>query len=175
MPNKGLRAALATVSLLLVGGLLVWAQEKKGAPPHEREVTEAEVPPAALAALKKLAGAAAFTEFAEEVEHGRKFYEGSWKGPDGNVDAVVTPTGDVVEIEEILPPEKIPAGVRAATEQEAGKGTAVTFERKTLYLYEVHFKKDGKGREMMFTADGRRYHEEGPKEGEKEHDEDEDD
>ena len=175
MRNKGLRAALATVSLVLVGGLLVWAQEKMQNQEQEREVKEAEVPAPALAALKKLAGAATITEFAEEVEHGHKFYEGSWKGPDGNVDAVVTPTGDVVEIEEIMPPEKIPAGVRAATEQEAGKGTAVSFERKTLYLYEIHFKKDGKGREMIFTTDGRRYHEEGPKEGEKEHDEDEDD
>jgi len=132
MPNKGLRAALATVSLLLVGGLLVWAQEKKGAPPHEREVTEAEVPPAALAALKKLAGAAAFTEFAEEVEHGRKFYEGSWKGPDGNVDAVVTPTGDVVEIEEILPPEKIPAGDRLGLKTGSARLRRLGIDRHTV-------------------------------------------
>jgi len=161
---------------ILLGGLFSLAQDKPGQPPpHERQIKEAEVPPAALAALKKLAGGAAFTEFAEEVDYGHTVYEGSWKGPDGNnVDAVVTKTGDVVEIEEIMPVEKIPAGVRAAAEQAAGKDTKITYERKTLYLYEIHYKKDGKGHEMMFRAMGSRY-EEGAKGGEKGDDEDEDD
>ena len=69
------------------------------------------MPAAALEGLKKIAGNASITEFAEEVEHGHKFYEGSWKGPDGNVDTLVTETGDVVEIEESLPSAKIPAPV----------------------------------------------------------------
>jgi hypothetical protein len=125
-----------------------------------------------LAALKKLAGGAAFTEFAEEIEHGHKFYEGSWKGPDGNVDALVTEAGDVVEIEESIPAEKAPASVRAAAEKEAGKDVKVRYEKKTLYLYEIHFKKDGKGREMIFTADARRYHEEAAEAGEDEDDKD---
>jgi hypothetical protein len=129
-------------------------------PSSERTVKESEVPGPALAALKKLAAGAAFTEFAEEVEHGHTFYEGSWRGPHGNVDALVTPGGDIVEIEESMPPDGIPAGVRAAAEKEAGK-EGVAFERKTLYLYEIHWKKDGKGHEAIFTTDGRRYHEEG--------------
>lgn len=144
------------------GTLLGKEEEKPSGQPkeQERKVTEAQVPPAALVALKKLAGSAKFTEFAEEIEHGHKFYEGSWKGPEGNMDALVTDTGDVVEIEEIVPVDKVPAGVRAAAEKEAGKGGAVVYERKTLYLYEIKFRKDGKGREMLFTADARQVHEE---------------
>ena len=37
----------------------------------------------------------------------------------------------------------------------------MTFEKKTLVMYEVHFKKDGKGREIIVLPDGRRYFEEG--------------
>ncbi|MFH0983347.1 MAG: hypothetical protein V2A79_17650 [Planctomycetota bacterium] len=154
--------------ILAVGGVLALAQtqpaDKKEE--QERKVKEAEVPPAALAALKKLAGGATLTEFAEEIEHGHKFYEGSWKGPDGNVDGLVTETGDVVEIEESIPPDKVPAAARAAVEKEAGKDATAKYERKTFFVYEAHFKKDGKGREIIFTPDGRRYHEEGEGAGE---------
>lgn len=155
------------IAAVLTGGLLVWAQDKKPAPPQEqeRQVKEAEVPPAALAALKKLAGGAALTEFAEEIEHGIKYYEGSWKGPDGNVDALVTEAGDLVELEERVPADKVPGGVRSAVEKEAGKDAKTSWERKTLYLYEAHFKKDGKGRELLYTADGRRFREESDGDG----------
>ena len=161
MMPKRLFAMLAAVSIVLAGGLLVWAQEKKENEEQERKVKEAEVPAAALAGLKKLAGSAAFTEFSEEIEHGHKFYEGSWKGPDGNVDGLVTEAGDMVELEEIIPAEKAPAAVRAEAEKEGGKEAKVTFEKKTLVMYEIHFKKEGKGREMIFTPDGRQFHEEG--------------
>jgi hypothetical protein len=166
-------ASLVAVCAVVSASLLAWAQDKKDAPPpHEREIKEAEVPAAALAALKKLAGGAAFTEFAEEVDYGQTVYEGSWKGPDGNVDAVVTKTGDVVEIEEIMPVEKVPAGVRTAAEKEAGKDTKITYERKTLFLYEIHYKKDGKGHEAMFRTMGVPYQESGKQEQDKDDDKD---
>ncbi|MCG3127730.1 MAG: hypothetical protein CHACPFDD_02600 [Phycisphaerae bacterium] len=159
-----LGAACATLGLVALGV-------------QERKVKQSEVPPAALTALQKLAGGAALTEFAEEIEHGHKYFEGSWKGPDGNVDGLVTETGDVVELEESVPADKVPAGVRAAAEKESGKDAKSAWERKTLYLYEVHFKKDGKGREMIFLADGRRFHEDegNGKEGDKDDDKDDDD
>lgn len=161
MIRSGQLACAAAVAAVLAGGLLVWAQDRKPAPTdeQERQVKEAEVPAAALAALKKLAGGAAIREFAEEIEHGVRYYEGSWKGPDGNVDALVTEAGDLVELEEHIAAEKVPAGVRAAAEKESGKDAKCSWERKTLYLYEVHFRKDGKGRELLYTADGRRFHE----------------
>lgn len=163
------------VPILAVGGLLAWAQETKEIPASERKVTETEVPAPARAALKKLAGAAALTEYAEEIEHGHKFYEGSWKALDGNVDALVTEGGDAVEIEEAIPAEKVPVPARAAVEKEAGKGTPVQFEKKTLFLYEAHYKKDGKGREIIVTPDGRHFHEDGEKTGEKAKEDEDDD
>jgi uncharacterized membrane protein YkoI len=164
--------------ILAVGGVLALAQTQPAnkKEEQERKVKEAEVPPTALTALKKLAGSATITEFSEEIEHGHKFYEGSWKGPDGNVDALVTEAGDVVEIEEIIPIDKAPVAVRAAAEKEAGKDAKLTFEKKTMWLYEVHFKKGDKGREIILTPDGRRYYEEGAGQGAGDvDDEDEDD
>jgi hypothetical protein len=157
--------------IVLLGGLLALAQNKAANEGQERKVNEAEVPKPALESLKKLAGGAPFTEFAEEVEHGGKFYEGSWAGPTGNVDALVTASGDLVEIEEVIAADKVPAAVRAVAEKEAGKDAKLTFEKKTMVLYEVHFKKGDKEREILFTPDGRRYHEEGEKAGEKDEDE----
>lgn len=166
-------AGLVAACTLLSFGLIAWAQDKK-MEESERKVKEAEVPKAALEALKKQAGGAAFTEFAEEIEHGRKYYEGSYKGGCGNVDVLVTDAGDLVEIEEEIAPDKVPGGVRAAAEKEAGKDTKLAWEKKTVYFYEVHFKKDGKGRELVFMADGRAFPEGGEKKGEKDDDDDDD-
>ncbi len=163
----------ATFAVLL-GGLFALAQNKVANEEKERKVKEAEVPKAALEALKKLADKAAITEFAEEVEHGHKFYEGSWMGPAGKVDAMVTESGDLVEIEETVSVDKVPAAVRAESEKQAGKDAKLTFEKKTMVMYEVHFQKGDKGQEMVFTPDARPYHEEGAKKGEKHKDDDDD-
>ncbi|MGE0479297.1 MAG: hypothetical protein AB7Q17_02375 [Phycisphaerae bacterium] len=167
-----LAAALGAVAL--AGGVLLFAQANHKPQEQERSIAEKEVPAAALAALRKLAGDAKITEYAEEIEHGHTYYEGSWKGPDGHVDVLVTPAGDVVEIEEAFPADRVPAGPRAAAAKEAGADAAMKWERKTLYLYEAHFKRDGRGREILFTADGRRFHEESDADRDEHEDRDDD-
>jgi uncharacterized membrane protein YkoI len=127
----------------------------------EREVTLAQVPPAAAAALKKLAKGAKITEFAEEIENGRKFYEGSWKTPSGqNVDVLVTAAGDLVEIEETVSANQAPAAVLAAARKAAGANADLMVEKKTMILYEAKFQKDGRTRELLLTPDGRPYQQE---------------
>lgn len=146
---------LCAALVVLVGSGFIIAADKNEPAEQERPVKESEVPAAALATLKKHAGATAITEFAEEIEHGSKFYEGSWKGPDGHIDVLVTEAGDLVEIEEATPADKVPAGVKAKVAQDAGKDAKLSWEKKTVVLYEVHFTKDGKARELVLTADGR--------------------
>lgn len=162
--------------MVLVGVVFcVAASEKKGkkkakqlAEPEaaqeqevERQVTEAEVPAAALAALKKMAAGAEIYEFAEEIEHGSTFYEGSWKSPAGaNVDVIVTPTGDLVEIEEQIGADQVPAAALKAARKAAGKETEISFEKKTMFLYEIKFQKGDSGYELLLSPDGRRIEEE---------------
>ena len=141
----------------------------------ERKVTEAEVPKAALAALKKMAGGTEITEFAEEIEHGSTFYEGSWKSPSGtNMDVLVTPAGDLVEIEQEVGADDVPSAVLKVARKAAGKNAQLAFEKKTMILYEAKFRKGELRHEVLLTPDGHRVKEEIEK-GEQDDDEDEDD
>ena len=122
----------------------------------ERTVGAQEVPAAALATLKKLAAGVQITEFAEEIEHGHTFYEGSWKAPSGGkMDVLVTAAGDLVEIEEQVTAKQVPATVLAAARQAAGADARMGFEKKTLILYEVKFRKGDAWHELLLTVDGR--------------------
>ncbi len=137
------------------------AREKPTAGEIERRITESEVPAAALAALKKLAAGAKITEFAEEIEHGQTFYEGSWKSAAGvGTDVLVTKTGDLVEVEEKIPLDKVPAAVVKAARRAAGKSAQLSCEKKTMILYEIKFTKAGSRHELLLSPDGRRVEEE---------------
>ena len=151
------RLAVAFCVLALLGLALTLAlTAARAAEESERAVEAREVPPAALSALERMAGAATIDALSEEVEHGRTFYEGSWRGPSGRTDALVTPAGDVVEIEEAIPDASVPAPVLAELRRAAGDAS-VQVERKTLYIYEGHFDRHGKEQEIQLTPDGRRY------------------
>jgi hypothetical protein len=148
--------------VLLAGGVLAWGPpEKKDQPAkpngeeQERKIEEKDVPKAALEALKKLAGGAKLEAFSEEKEHGSTFYEGSWKGPHGKVDGLVTADGAVVEIEEAVTGDNVPKAVMEAAQKAAGKDAELRFEKKTAYYYEVKFKKGDKKTELVLTPDGR--------------------
>jgi hypothetical protein len=141
----------------------------------ERKVSQEDVPNDALATLKKLAGRAKITEFAEEIEHGHIFYEGSWKSRSGaNMDVLVTKSGALVEIEEQVDTDKVPSAVIKAARKAAGKKTRLVCEQKTMILYEVKFSKDNTRHELLLTPDGRRVEEEVEK-GKADDEEDEDD
>ncbi|MCK6486457.1 MAG: hypothetical protein L6R00_20260 [Phycisphaerae bacterium] len=147
---------------------LVRAQGQPKSQEQEREVREAEVPKAALAALKKLAGTNPIVEFAEEIEHGVTYYEGSWKGPNGNVDVLVTTAGDVVEIEEVVPIGEVPKPVLDKARRAAGEDAKLYVEKKTVIFYEVKYRKDDRRHEVLLSPDGREHEheEEQTKEGE---------
>lgn len=122
---------------------------------QEREVKETEVPAAALKTLKEQAAGAAITEFAEEIEHGHTFYEGSFKSKSGsNVDVLVTEAGALVEIEESIQANNVPAAVLEAAKQAAGSAN-IRFEKKTAVTYEIRFKKGDRGQEVLLSPDGR--------------------
>lgn len=150
------RTIITTIAVVTLG--VASASLVRAMGPHEeseRQVKESELPAAALAALKKLAGDAKLTEFAEEKEHGGTFYEGSWKGPHGNVDALVTASGDLVELEEAVPFDAIPKAVQDRATQAAGKDAKVFVEKKTYIMYEVKFRKGDRRHEVLYSPDGR--------------------
>jgi len=155
----------------------VYAAQAAKATDTEHKLTEAEVPATALATLKKMAAGAKIFEFAEEVEDGHTFYEGSWKAPSGvQVDVLVTKTGDLVTIEEGVSANEVPADVLKAARQAAGSNTELTLERKTTILYEIKFEKAGAEQELLLTPNGDKVEEDtqkGPSDDDEGDDEDE--
>ncbi len=149
---------LVTVVMLLAVMLCAvgYARKSKAKGETERKVTAGEVSKAALATLKKMARGAKITEFAEEIEHGSTFYEGSWKGRSGaNVDVLVTDAGALVEIEQEIAANKVPAAALKAARKAAGKNVKLACERKTMILYEIKFRKGDGFHELLLTPDGR--------------------
>ena len=116
MIQRNWKPATILIVIGIVACLTASAQkDTEKASETERKVTEAEVPKAALKALQKQARKAKITEFAEEIEHGSTFYEGSWKKKGGaEVDVLVTKDGALVEIEEKIPVRRLPAGYRSS-------------------------------------------------------------
>lgn len=163
MTTKALGRIVAGVCILsIVAGIaFVQAKEPPKGEEHERKVKEADVPKPALEALKKVAGGKPLTEFSEEVEHGITYYEGSWKGPNGNVDALVTASGDLVEIEEAIPEASVPKSILDKARSASGKDAKLFVEKKTVILYEVKYRKNDRRHEVVYSPDGREHeHEE---------------
>ncbi len=71
--------------------------------------------------------------------------------------------------EEAVSGDGVPKAVMAAAEKVAGKDAELRFEKKTLVLYEVKFKKGERKHELVLTPDGRQQEHE---EEEGEHEED---
>lgn len=153
MLKQGRTIAIGGIVCAMLGVVVAVAQSGD----TERRVKENEVPAAAMAALKKLAGSATIHEFEEETINGKKFYEGEWKGPDSHMEAKVTENGDVLEIEESISADEVPAAVRTEAEKMSDKGGKIKYEKITLFVYEAEFRKDGKGHEIILTPDGRRF------------------
>ena len=165
------RLGMMSVVVLLVS-LVGFAGQDREDEEHERQVKQSEVPPPALAALKKSAGAARLEAFAEETEHGYTYYEGSWKSAQGNVDTLVTAAGDLMEIEESVSADRVPKPVIEKVRREAGRDATMRFERKTVIRYEVKYRKGDRWHEVVLSADGREHeHEETAVAG---HDDDDD-
>lgn len=169
--SRGHSLVWISTAVLAAAVSVAWVNDGPGE--SERKIQESEVPASALKALRELAGKAKITEFAEEIEHGHTYYEGSWKGAHGTIDALVTSTGDLVEIEERIPVEQTPKSVLEAARKSAGKDAQFHVEKKTVVFYELKYAKDGRRHEVVFTPDGRQHeHEDEPAKGDDDADDD---
>lgn len=121
---------------------------------HERRVKEADVPAAALSAIKKLSGATPLAEFEEETKNGQKIYEAEWRTAGGHMEAAVTEAGDLIEQEESVAGDAVPKAAVAAAQATAGDKTPLRWVKKTFVVYEVQFKKDNKHHEVLLNAAG---------------------
>ena len=136
------------VLTILVSGLQ--AQEKK--------ITRAQLPAPVEKAVVRESEGATIKGFAKEQEQGQTFYEASLNVNGHNKDILIDRKGKVVEIEEEVSLDSLPANVQDALKKRAGGGTIAVVESLTkqgrLVAYEAHVKHGIRRSEIQVGPNG---------------------
>ena len=127
---------------------------------QEQEVViqRSELPPAVERTVAAAAAHATVKGFSREVENGQTFYEAALIVDGRSRDVLIDAQGHVVEVEEQVPFDKLPAKVRAALTSRAGTGTIAVVEslkkKGKIVAYEAHVVADGKRSAVQVGPNG---------------------
>ncbi len=112
-----------------------------------------DLPPAARQALAELVGHDDFVAWVERM-HGLTVYEARWEANGRQFEAEVTEDGLLLELEEVVPADAVPAAVRRLVEQQLPGATEVNYVQITVFSYEVEAVVDGVPRELRILPTG---------------------
>lgn len=137
-------------AVLLVGGLEV-AQEKK--------IKRADLPPAVEKTVAAQSAGATVKGFSKETEKGQTYYEAEMIVNGHSKDILIDTNGAIVEVEEEIAMDALPAEVKAGLQAKAGEGKLVKVETLTkqdkLVAYEAQVTRGGKKSEVQVGPDGK--------------------
>src|SRR5713226_6473302 len=146
--NANLFVALAANGLLLAGTSS--AQEKK--------IKRSDLPPAVEKTVAAQSAGATIKGFSTEKENGQTLYEAEMTVNGHSKDISMT-AGSIVEIEEQVAMDSLPADVKAGLQSKAGKGKILKVESLTkkgkLVAYEAKVDTNGKKSEVQVGPDGK--------------------
>ena len=149
--NQVCKVSFALLTLGLVCSL-ARAQES------EKKIKRAQLPPAVEQTVARESAGATIKGFATEVEKGQRFYEASLVVNGHTKDILIDKNGNIVEVEEQVSLDSLPAPVQDALKQAAGKGTIQVVESLTkngaLVAYEGHVKNGKKRFEIQVGPNG---------------------
>ncbi len=124
----------------------------------ETKVKLESLPPAVQAAVKEQTKNATLVGLSTEKEGGKTTYEVETKVNGKSRDVILDKTGAIVEAEDEVDINTIPAAAKAALQKRAGAGTIAKVEKVTAgssVSYEAAIKtKSGKSTEAAVNADG---------------------
>jgi uncharacterized membrane protein YkoI len=125
----------------------------------ETKVKMEDLPPAVQKAVKEQTRNATLVGLAKEKENGKTMYEVETKVNGKTRDVLLDSTGAVVEVEEQVDLNTVPAAAKTAIEKKAAGGTIEVVETVTKgsapVYYEAQIKtKAGKKVEIAVNADG---------------------
>jgi Putative beta-lactamase-inhibitor-like, PepSY-like len=92
-----------------------------------------------------------------EPQDGKIVYEIESRDGSTRRDLLYDPAGQVIEIEEMIPADSVPAAVRAALVRDVPGSALVGAERVTrgaVVLFEVHAKKNGRSQYLTYDPQG---------------------
>lgn len=142
-------ALVAILTLALAGTSL--GQEKK--------IKRSDLPAAVEKTAQALSQGAVIRGFSEEKEKGQIVYEAEMLVNGHTKDVVMDANGAVVEVEEEVVLDQLPAEVKAGLAAKAGKGKITKVESITkkdkLVAYEAQVTTDGKRSEVQVAPDGK--------------------
>ena len=128
------------------------------APAQERKINRSQLPPAVEQTVAKESEGATIKGFATEVEHGQKLYEASLIVNGHTKDILIDRQGNIVEVEEQVSIDSLPAAVQDALRKNAGRGTISVIESLTknghLVAYEAQVKHGKRRSEIQVGPNG---------------------
>jgi hypothetical protein len=139
-------AVIAVLSLTTVA----LAQEKK--------IQRTDLPPAVEKTVAAQSQGATIKGFSKEKEKGQTLYEAEMTVGGHSRDVLMNANGEVVEIEEQVQLDSLPAAVKQRLEAKAGAGKIVKVESLSkhdkLVAYEAVVQTGGKKKEIQVGPDG---------------------
>ena len=140
------------VLVVLASGAAAQEQEKK--------VKRSELPPVVQRTADAQSSGATVRGYSTEKDNGQVVYEVEMTVRGHGRDVLIDSTGTVLEIEEEVALDSLPAAVHTGLLQLAGSGTITRVEsltkRGTLVAYEAHVRTGDKRSEIQVGPDGKR-------------------
>ena len=144
-------AVTAAATMLFAVFVLAQGQENK--------IQRSALPPAVEKTVVEQSKGATIRGFSQEKENGQTYYEAELMVNGHTKDVLVDVNGSVVEVEEQVSTESLPAAVRQGLQDKAGKGKLVKVEALTkkdkLVGYEAKVLINGKTSEVQVGTDGK--------------------
>ena len=144
--------------LLLVAGALA-CSGISSVQEQEKKIKRADLPAAVEKTVAAETAGATIKGFSQEKEKGETFYEAELIVNGHSKDVLIDASGSVVEVEEEVAFDSLPAEVRAGFKAKAGKGKILKVESMTkkgkLVAYEAKVETNGKKSEVQVGPDGK--------------------
>ena len=125
---------------------------------QEKKLTRKQLPAAVEKTVAKESEGATIKGFATEVEKGQRLYEAELIINGHHKDISMNRRGEIVEVEEEVSMDSLPATVQAGLRKAAGAGTIGMIEsltkNGTLVAYEGHVKTGAKRSEIQVGPQG---------------------
>jgi hypothetical protein len=126
---------------------------------QEKKIKRSDLPPAVEKTVALQSQGAIIRGFSEEKENGQTYYEAAMVVDNHSKDVLVEKSGAIVEVEEQVAMDSLPAAVRKGLQARAGKGKLVKVESITkhdkLVAYEAQVMTGGARSEVQVGADGK--------------------
>jgi hypothetical protein len=126
---------------------------------QERKINRSELPAAVEKTVVEQTKGATIRGFSEEKENGQTTYEAEMLVNGHTKDVQMDKNGAVMEVEEQVDLQAVPAEVKAGLQAKAGKGKITKVEsitkKQKLVAYEAQVVTDGKKSEVQVAPDGK--------------------